>query len=227
MKERTGSELWAEEQARRSGVGPLGIYDIMGAYQFGALCLLGLREDHYLLDIGCGNLRAGRFFILYLREGRYFGVEPVESRVGYGIEHEIGRDIVTKRQPSFCYTSEFEFPDRRFDFLLAQSVFTHIPADMVRLCLARAAGVMHNQSIFLFTYMKGDRDYDGTADYVQKKVPFRQTTIKAMCEAAGLAYIESTLRHPRQQTWAVAVKPRYVQKAKAHMRRAFTLLKGK
>ena len=218
-----------KEEIRHAAVGPPGIYDIMGAYQFGILCLLGLRAKHYLLDIGCGNLRAGRLFIPYLRSGHYFGIEPIEQRVRLGIEHETGLDIVAKRQPSFGFTSGFDFaeqfPDQRFDFLIAQSVFTHIPASGVQLCLKQAAGVMHDQSIFVFTYRKGDEDYDGTGAYVAKVVPFKQSTIEEMCKAAGLAYIESTLGHPRQQTWAVAVKPGYVPKAKALMSRAFTMLK--
>ena len=38
-----------------------GRYDVgAAAMQFSLLTALGLREDHSLLDIGCGSLRAGR-----------------------------------------------------------------------------------------------------------------------------------------------------------------------
>ena len=56
----------------RAFVGPREHYDIVGAMQFTLLYFLGLREHHYLLDIGCGSLRAGRFFIMYLKPGHYF-----------------------------------------------------------------------------------------------------------------------------------------------------------
>src|SRR5438128_572554 len=51
-------------------------HDLAAAFQFNLLTRLGLREEDYLLDIGCGALRAGRLFITYLLPGRYFGVEP-------------------------------------------------------------------------------------------------------------------------------------------------------
>jgi hypothetical protein len=47
-------------------VGPPAQYDFMGASQFRLLCTLGLRENHTLLDFGCGSLRAGRLLIPYL-----------------------------------------------------------------------------------------------------------------------------------------------------------------
>jgi hypothetical protein len=55
----------------RSYVGPSDEYDIMGATQFNLLTSLGLRENHTLLDFGCGSLRAGRLFITYLTKSRY------------------------------------------------------------------------------------------------------------------------------------------------------------
>jgi len=60
----------------KSYVGPLEFYDIVSGLQFVVLYLLGLREHHCLLDIGCGSLRGGKLFIPYLLPNRYFGIEP-------------------------------------------------------------------------------------------------------------------------------------------------------
>jgi SAM-dependent methyltransferase len=47
----------------------------IGEMQFAYLRRHGLRPGHTMLEIGCGNLRAGRLFIEYLDEGHYTGVE--------------------------------------------------------------------------------------------------------------------------------------------------------
>ena len=50
----------------RAYVGSPKAYDVTAATQFALMVGLGLREDHTLLDIGCGSLCGGRLFIPYL-----------------------------------------------------------------------------------------------------------------------------------------------------------------
>ena len=47
-----------------------------GVRPFRAMYDLGLREDDDVLDYGCGALRVGRFLMVYLEPGHYFGIEP-------------------------------------------------------------------------------------------------------------------------------------------------------
>lgn len=47
----------------------------LGADQFDYPVAAGLQPDHHLLEIGCGNLRAGWRFIDYLDVGHYTGVD--------------------------------------------------------------------------------------------------------------------------------------------------------
>lgn len=68
----------SQPNSYREYVGPETEYDLIGAMQFRLLSTLGLRENHKLLDFGCGSLRAGRLFIPYLNPGNYTGVEPNE-----------------------------------------------------------------------------------------------------------------------------------------------------
>ena len=51
----TGSHIY------RAFVWPAEKYDVVSAMQFNLLTFLGLREYYYLLEIGCGSLRGGRF----------------------------------------------------------------------------------------------------------------------------------------------------------------------
>ena len=47
----------------------------LGRMQFDYLVEHGLRPEHRMLDIGCGNLRAGWRFIDYLDTGNYYGID--------------------------------------------------------------------------------------------------------------------------------------------------------
>ncbi len=133
-KEETKAPPAPEPSSRhRAYVGPGERYDLMGATQFALLHALGLREHHKLLDFGCGSLRAGRLLIPYLGRGRYHGVEPNQWLVEAAIEHEIGRDLVALKSPHLHTRDDFR-ADRcgtDFDFILAQSIFSHTGLDLM------------------------------------------------------------------------------------------------
>src|SRR5579859_6587058 len=125
IQDANGENLTAQEY--RQHVGPADGYDRMSAMQFNLLTYLGLSEEHFLLDIGCGSLRAGRLFIPYLKPGHYFGIEPVEWLLQAGIDHEVGQSQIAIKRHSFDSNSEFRLSvfQRDFDFLMAQSIFSH------------------------------------------------------------------------------------------------------
>ena len=58
----------------RAFVGDTQTYDVFSHMQFSLMTLLGLRETHTLLDIGCGSLRAGKLFLMYLLPDCCFGI---------------------------------------------------------------------------------------------------------------------------------------------------------
>ena len=47
----------------------------IGQMQFDYLVKHGLQPGDRMLEIGCGNLRAGRLFIDYLDPGNYYGID--------------------------------------------------------------------------------------------------------------------------------------------------------
>ena len=59
-----------------------------GARQFDYLRKHGLRPGHRLLEIGCGNLRAGWRFIDYLEPGGYLFLGHAESVAKAGVNFE-------------------------------------------------------------------------------------------------------------------------------------------
>ena len=85
-----------------------GCFDTIGAHQLEIAIKFGLRQNHTLLDIGCGSLRAGRFFIMYLNVGNYCGIEPNRWLVDEGIKKEIGEGFLNFKKPKFSYNDNFE-----------------------------------------------------------------------------------------------------------------------
>ena len=89
----------------RAYVGPADKYDLISGNQFNLLLTLGLRDTHYLLDIGCGSLAGGRLFIPFLLPGRYYGIEPNQWLIQEGIKKIIKVGVL---QPKWA-TSERDY----------------------------------------------------------------------------------------------------------------------
>ena len=189
----------------RAYVGPPEKYDLVAGMQFNLLTALGLRESHFLLDIGCGSLRAGRLLIPYLLPGRYFGIEPNEWLVQEGIEKEIGRDLVRLREPRFTSVSDFNLRifGQEFDFLLAQSIFSHAPTEAIRTCLREARAVLAPEGIFAATFFQGTEDHRGQDWVYPGCVWYRLEHLRDLGREFGLDCEEVDWPHPNGQTWVV------------------------
>lgn len=205
------SDLRPGDHDYRAWVGPPDNYDLLSALQFSLLIELGLRESHYLLDIGCGSLRAGRLFIPYLLPGRYHGLEPEKWVLEAGIDAELGRDIVRIKQPVFEHNSDFNLSafNQNFDYLLAQSVFTHTAGWQVRHCLDQAARVMTPGGVFAATFLAGAHDHEGDSWVYPGVTYFTSEFMHQAAEDAGLSMRYLNWHHPgvAKPKWAVFARP--------------------
>lgn len=194
------------EPTHRAWVGPSERYDLMAAAQFSLLTHLGLREEHALLDVGCGSLRGGRLFIPYLLPGRYFGIEPERDVLEAGIREEVGRDQIELKRPMFSHVDDFRLTvfDRRFDFILAQSIFSHASRAQIEFCLAQAAEALEPGGALVATFLEGQEDYAGDTWVYPDCIPYRHATIRELVSAAGLTFADVDWPHPNQQRWFVA-----------------------
>lgn len=202
--------LSAGDRHYRAFVGPPMNYDLASAMQFNLLTSLSMREHHTLLDIGCGSLRGGRLSIMYLLSGRYFGIEPEEWLVEKGIKAEVGSDLIALKKPTFSNESGFRLSmfGHSFDYLVAQSIFSHASARQITCCLKEARKVMTPTSIFAATFVVGNEDYKG-ADWVYPGcVTFTQATVMRMVEEQGLACVPTIWPHVYEQTWFVITDPK-------------------
>ncbi len=122
---------------RREYVG--GLWEEMGLFQLDQLTKLGLQPHHRLLDIGCGSLRGGVRFARWLQPGNYYGHDLHPELIAAGIAEELVPQNITVPPENFTCNADFDFSGfvTLFDFALAQSVFSHLPFNSIRLCLAR------------------------------------------------------------------------------------------
>ena len=189
----------------RAFVGPPERYDLIGAMQFNILTLLGLREEHYLLDIGCGSLRAGRLLIPYLLSGRYYGIEPEEWLVQEGIDNELGADMLRLKNPVFNHDTNFTLTafGRKFNYLIAQSIFSHASDRQINRCLDQAQQVMEPKAVFAATFMQGQNNYNGDEWVYPDCVTYTLAHIKQLAAGNGLKCTPLSWKHPSGQSWVL------------------------
>ena len=91
--------------------------------------------------------------------------------------------------------------EETFDFLLAQSVFTHLPQENIEECFAHVGSVMHDQSRFFFTIREGRQRRTGF------EFQYPAAFIVDMAKRYGLsANVRADYPHPSGQTMVVATK---------------------
>ena len=205
LSDSESKRLQAGEAHYRAYVGPPSQYDLMGAMQFRLLSSLGLREFHKVLDFGCGSLRAGRMLIAYLQPECYYGVEPNRWLVDDAIERQLGQDIIRLKSPRISDSRDFSMPfrDVEFDFILAQSVFSHTGLDLMARILAEFVQGLSPTGIVAATFSATKAAaHTGvpSAGWVYPKcVRYQTATIIEAAEKVGLAVVEIPFFHPRQR----------------------------
>ena len=197
--------LKAGSENYKAYIGPGEKYDLVSAMQFNLLTFSGLREKHYLLDIGCGSLRAGKLFIPYLIPGRYFGIEPNAWLVDEGIKNELGAEILALKKPVFNHNEEFQLSvfGRKFDFINAQSIFSHATKDQIGKCMNEANRVMNEDAFFLATFVLGENEYEGDSWVYPGCVTYTREYIDRTAAENGLCCEFIDWPHPNKQSWFI------------------------
>lgn len=116
----------------------------VGQMQFDHLVAHGLEPSHDVLEIGCGNLRAGWRLIAYLEHGRYVGID-ISPDILLAANRTIEERSLQDREPQLRLVDDLRFgwcPDRRFDLVHAHSVFSHTPWEVIAECFAHVGRIL-------------------------------------------------------------------------------------
>ena len=184
-------------------VGPPDRYDFMGATQFRLLTSLGLRSNHKFLDFGCGSLRSGKLFIPYLNAGNYYGQEPNQWLIDEGIKNELGNDLIKIKKPNFSNKADFTIGfDEKFDFIVAQSIFSHTNLDLTKKGLSSIYHSLSKNGLALVTIIEG-HDYKGSESWVYPAcTTYSPKKIREIFKEIGCVWRRLYWFHPAQ-TWFV------------------------
>jgi ubiquinone/menaquinone biosynthesis C-methylase UbiE len=125
-----------------------------GQMQFDYLSAHGLKPGMRVLEIGCGNLRAGRLFIEHLDTGNYYGID-ISPDILVAALGTISEYSLQAKLPRLTLVDDLKFsflPDHAFDVVHAHSVFSHSPLDVITECLQHVGRIMAPGGFFDFTF---------------------------------------------------------------------------
>lgn len=151
-----GRELSALEvklKRHRGFVG--GLWDEVGRLQCDFMISKGLTPESKLLDVGCGALRGGVHFVRHLNDGNYYGIDINRSLLKAG-KQELRGSGLNDRRVHLRQTDEFDATEFgvKFDFGIAVSLITHLPANHIIYCFMQMRRVMHERSSFYFSFFE-------------------------------------------------------------------------
>ncbi len=190
--------FWDPDWHRSTVRGNDAFWDYLGKLQLDYLVEHGLQPEHYLLDVGCGPLRAGVHFIGYLETGHYAGVDKRGARLERAAEVELPRHGLEGKSPLLLVNEDFEFSKlgQTFDYAIAQSVFTHLPLNSIVRCLVEMSRVLRPGGRFYATIYENPqgKTYLGEIQQSSRVVSYPDRdkyhydldTLGSVCEGTGL-----------------------------------------
>lgn len=157
----------------------------VGQLQFDYATSHGLKPDMRMLEIGCGNLRAGRLFIDYLEPGCYYGVD-ISPDILISAQDTVAEYDLRAKLPHLTLVNDLRLhflPDQAFDFVHAHSVFSHSPIDVIEECFAHVGRIMAPGGFFDLTF---DRTEGAEHHVLREDFYYRTETLLALAARHGL-----------------------------------------
>ncbi len=157
----------------------------LGQLQFDYLAGHGLQPGDRMLEIGCGNLRAGRLFIDYLGPGNYYGID-ISPDILFAAQETLAEFGLQDKLPHLALVRDLTFgflPSARFTVVHAHSVFSHSPLGVIDECLAHVGRLMTPDAIFDFTF---DRTVGAEHHVLREDFYYRAETLIGLAGSHGL-----------------------------------------
>jgi len=138
-----------------------------------------------MLEIGCGNLRAGRLFIDHLDAGDYYGID-ISPDILLAAQRTLAEVGLQDKLPHLTLVQDLKLaflPAAQFDAVHAHSVFSHSPIEIIEECLAHVGRVMKPDGFFDFTF---DRTEGAEHQVLREDFYYRTETLVALAGRYGL-----------------------------------------
>ncbi len=156
----------------------------LGQMQFDFLTANGLRPDHDVLEIGCGNLRGGWRLIEHLEVGRYTGLD-ISPDILLAANRTIVEFGLQEREPRLHVVDDLRFdwlPAERFDVVHAHSVFSHTPLEVIDQCFANVGRIMRPGGFFDLTF---NETHDKEHQVLREDFYYRVETLLELARRYG------------------------------------------
>jgi SAM-dependent methyltransferase len=199
-----------------------GMWDEIGDLQIDYLKSQGMTQKDTLLDIGCGSLRLGVRAVEFLNSGNYWGTDLSAALLNAGYEKEIVPAGLGDKLPRSHLVPDGQFKfsgvPMLIDVAIAQSVFTHLPLNHMRLCLVNLARHLTGPCTFYFTVFVPPDGLSVTESHRQPiwgvvthpdRDPYHYTAADLHFAASGTPWSIELIgewRHPRNQMMVKASK---------------------
>jgi SAM-dependent methyltransferase len=158
----------------------------LGQLQFDYLVKHGLTPGMRMLEIGCGNLRAGRLFIGYLDAGYYYGID-ISPDILLAAQRTLTEVGLQDKLPHLTLVSDLKLaflPAGHFNVVHAHSVFSHSPVEVIEQCLGSVGRVMKDDGFFDFTF---NRTEGAEHQVLREDFYYRTETLTALAARHGLS----------------------------------------
>lgn len=157
----------------------------LGKMQFDYLVEHGLQPARRMLEIGCGNLRAGWRFIDHLDTGNYYGLD-ISPDILLAAQRTVADYELHDKLPHLSLVADLRFgflPDGHFDVVHAHSVFSHSPLHVIDECLGHVGRILAPDGFFDFTF---DRTEGAEHQVLREDFYYRTETLAALARRHGL-----------------------------------------
>lgn len=177
-----------------------GLWEEIGRLQFDYVASKGLKPEDKLLDLGCGSLRGGRWFIHYLQVGNYWGIDISHNILEAGKRVLVNEGLADKNANLIVnHGLTFkELEGRKFDYILAHSVFTHMPEEDIEKCFRNLHKILKRKGAFFTTFKEGHRHR--MFHKIAMGFRYPASFFHSLGEKYGYSVrVDDTFVHPRRQ----------------------------